>query len=82
MAKFTEQLLSEAQIRRSAGPMNYSRDSVQRLKELKRNMNGNLDGVRIEAPKSGAVPGDRNKNPKPSAGRVRLSRPFVANQGE
>ena len=49
MAKFTEHLLSEAQIRRSAGPMNYSRDSVQRLKELKRNMNGNLDGVRIEA---------------------------------
>ena len=49
MAKFTEQLLSEAQIRREAGPMNYSRDSVQRLKALKRNMNGNLDGVRIEA---------------------------------
>ena len=62
MAKFTEQLLSEAQIRRSAGPMNYSRDSVQRLKELKRNMNGNLDGVRIEAPKSEAVPGGRKKD--------------------
>ena len=60
--KFTEKLLSEAQIRRSAGPMNYSRDSAQRLKALKRNMNGNWDGVRIEAPTSRTVPRDRNKD--------------------
>jgi hypothetical protein len=62
IVKFTEHLLSEAQIRRSAGPMNYSRDSVQRLKELKRNMNGKWDGVRIEAPKSETVPGGRKND--------------------
>ena len=62
IVKFTEHLLSEAQIRREAGPMNYSRDSVQRLKELKRNMNGKWDGVRIEAPKSETVPGGRKND--------------------